>query len=284
MSRTRDVVLVSLTTAGLVLTAACSSSDGSSNPPAVPSATGDAVSAQSTQLGTILVDGRGRTVYVFANDKTDESTCDAACAADWPPVAAPSTLPASLPGVTGELGTTTRSDGSDQLTVAGHPSTRSPGTRRPGRRTGRASRSTAACGPWSCRRASRTPTRRAQRRPHRARGTDDRYRGATRTSLPDRRGCPDRSDAGRPARTARRRPRPQGRQPGENRAGAPAVRRGSAGDVTSVPCTHPGRSSGERVAWGAGDPPGNSRIRTHAGWRDARSDQQPRGKSRHDTR
>jgi predicted lipoprotein with Yx(FWY)xxD motif len=121
MSRTRDVVLVSLTTAGLVLTAACSSSDGSSNPPAVPSATGDAVSAQSTQLGTILVDGRGRTVFVFATDKTDESTCDAACAADWPPVAAPSTLPASLPGVTGELGTTTRSDGSDQLTVAGHP-------------------------------------------------------------------------------------------------------------------------------------------------------------------
>jgi predicted lipoprotein with Yx(FWY)xxD motif len=121
MSRTRDVVLVSLTTAGLVLTAACGSSDGSSPPSSAPPATGDAVSAQSTQLGTILVDGRGRTVYVFANDQVDQSTCDAACAADWPPVAAPSTLPASLPGVTGELGTATRSDGNHQLTVAGHP-------------------------------------------------------------------------------------------------------------------------------------------------------------------
>jgi predicted lipoprotein with Yx(FWY)xxD motif len=121
MSRTRDVVLVSLTTAGLVLTAACGSSDGSGPPSSAPPATGDAVSAQSTQLGTILVDGRGRTVYVFANDQVDQSTCDAACAADWPPVAAPSTLPASLPGVTGELGTATRSDGNHQLTVAGHP-------------------------------------------------------------------------------------------------------------------------------------------------------------------
>jgi predicted lipoprotein with Yx(FWY)xxD motif len=124
MSRTRDVVLVSLTTAGLVLTAACSGSGSgsSSSPPAsAPPATGDAVSAQSTQLGTILVDGRGRTVYVFANDQVDQSTCDGACATDWPPVTAPSTLPASLPGVTGELGTTTRSDGSHQLSVAGHP-------------------------------------------------------------------------------------------------------------------------------------------------------------------
>jgi hypothetical protein len=30
-------------------------------------------------------------------------------------------MPASLPGVTGTLGTTTRDDGSKQLTVAGHP-------------------------------------------------------------------------------------------------------------------------------------------------------------------
>ena len=34
---------------------------------------------------------------------------------------APATLPASEPGVTGKLASTTRSDGTRQLTVAGHP-------------------------------------------------------------------------------------------------------------------------------------------------------------------
>jgi predicted lipoprotein with Yx(FWY)xxD motif len=121
MFKTRNVVVLSLATAGLVLTGACSSSGGSGSSGPVPPATGKVVSAQSTSLGTILVDGRGRTVYVFANDKANVSNCAGACAADWPPVAAPSPLPASLPGVTGALGTTARSDGSHQLTVAGHP-------------------------------------------------------------------------------------------------------------------------------------------------------------------
>ena len=117
----RNVVLPALAAAVVALSSACSSSGGSSGSGPTPPATGKAISAQSTSLGTILVDGRGRTVYVFANDKTTASTCDGACAADWPPVPAPSSLPASPPGVPGALGTTARSDGTSQLTVAGHP-------------------------------------------------------------------------------------------------------------------------------------------------------------------
>jgi predicted lipoprotein with Yx(FWY)xxD motif len=116
----RNVVLLTLA-AGVALSSACSSSGGSSGSGPTPQATGEAISAQSTSLGKILVDGRGRTVYVFANDKTNVSTCDGACAADWPPVPAPSPLPASPPGVPGALGTTARFDGTSQLTVAGHP-------------------------------------------------------------------------------------------------------------------------------------------------------------------
>jgi predicted lipoprotein with Yx(FWY)xxD motif len=121
MVRTRTVVLVSLTTAGLAVSGACSSSGGSGSPAPVPRATGEVVSAQSTSLGTILVDGKGRTVYEFANDKHGESTCEQTCAADWPPVPAPAELSSALPGVTGALDTATRADGSQQLTVAGHP-------------------------------------------------------------------------------------------------------------------------------------------------------------------
>jgi predicted lipoprotein with Yx(FWY)xxD motif len=123
MFKTRHVGTLALATGALALAAACSSSGGSSGSSSAPAppASHNAVNAQSTSLGTILVNGQGRTVYVFANDKTNASTCAGACAADWPPVAAPSPLPASLPGVSGALGTTARSDGSHQLTVAGHP-------------------------------------------------------------------------------------------------------------------------------------------------------------------
>jgi predicted lipoprotein with Yx(FWY)xxD motif len=109
-------------TTGFALSAAaCSGGSGGSASAPVPSANGSLLSAQPTSLGTILVDGKGRTVYEFANDKNGESTCTGGCAANWPFVPAPTSLPTALPGVSGQLGTTTRSDGARQVTIAGHP-------------------------------------------------------------------------------------------------------------------------------------------------------------------
>lgn len=137
MLKPRNATMLSLTAVGLVLIGACSSSGGSgSSSASVPPATGHAISAQSTSLGTILVDGKGRTVYVFANDKANVSNCNAACTADWPPVPAPTPLPASLSGVNGTLGAITRSDGSHQLSVAGHPIYTFSGDSSPGQTNG----------------------------------------------------------------------------------------------------------------------------------------------------
>jgi predicted lipoprotein with Yx(FWY)xxD motif len=136
MVKTGKITVLSVATAGLVLSAACTSSGGSGNTGQVPTATGDAVSAQPTSLGTILVDGKGHTVYVFANDTATASTCTGGCAADWPPVPAPAQLPASLPGISGALGTTTRPDGSRQLTVSGHPVYTFSGDSAPGQTSG----------------------------------------------------------------------------------------------------------------------------------------------------
>jgi predicted lipoprotein with Yx(FWY)xxD motif len=111
----------SVAAAVLVLLGACSSPHPSGNSGADSAATGGPVSAQATSLGTILVDEHGRTVYEFANDKSNESTCYDACAANWPPVLAPSQLSESAQGVDGALDSTTRRDGTRQLTVAGHP-------------------------------------------------------------------------------------------------------------------------------------------------------------------
>jgi predicted lipoprotein with Yx(FWY)xxD motif len=122
--RRRAWAPVPLALAALALTAACTGPYGGTSSAATPTAAdGNAavVATASTALGTILVDGTGRTVYEFANDTGSTSTCDGGCASIWPPVVAPDSLPAPLTGVSGELGSTTRNDGSRQLTIAGHP-------------------------------------------------------------------------------------------------------------------------------------------------------------------
>jgi predicted lipoprotein with Yx(FWY)xxD motif len=137
----RPWVAVPLTFAAAALLAACGGpsygggSAASSSVPA-PAATGALVATAATGLGTVLVDGNGRTVYDFANDTGTMSTCTGGCAANWHPVVAPDTLPASLPGVTGSLGETTRTDGTEQLTVAGHPVYTFQGDSAPGQTNG----------------------------------------------------------------------------------------------------------------------------------------------------
>jgi predicted lipoprotein with Yx(FWY)xxD motif len=72
-------------------------------------------------LGKILVDAKGRTVYLFEKDTGPMSTCFGACAADWPPVTTTG-KPTAGSGVTGSmLATTKRSDGTSQVVYNGHP-------------------------------------------------------------------------------------------------------------------------------------------------------------------
>ena len=65
-----------------------------------------------SDLGTIVVDADGRTVYVFDKDTagSGQSACAATAWTKWPPVTADSDEPA-VDGVTGEVGTITRDDG-----------------------------------------------------------------------------------------------------------------------------------------------------------------------------
>jgi predicted lipoprotein with Yx(FWY)xxD motif len=102
--------------------AAPSGGSGSAYGAATPAAKNAAtVSTRSTGLGTVLVDGQGRTLYLFEKDNGTTSSCAGACASVWPPLsttgkgAAGDGLPA------GKLRSTKRSDGTTQLTYAGHP-------------------------------------------------------------------------------------------------------------------------------------------------------------------
>lgn len=89
---------------------------------AAPSeATGDAsVLVADSDLGEILTDADGNTIYYFANDSEGTSTCEGDCLANWPPVPAEGT-PTGGEGVTAELGTTEATDGTTMLTVNGFP-------------------------------------------------------------------------------------------------------------------------------------------------------------------
>jgi predicted lipoprotein with Yx(FWY)xxD motif len=78
------------------------------------------VKLASSKFGQILTDEKGNTLYVFMKDTGTTSTCTAACAQVWPPVAVTGT-PAGTGITASNLGTTARSDGSMQLTFFGHP-------------------------------------------------------------------------------------------------------------------------------------------------------------------
>ncbi|CAL9347042.1 SCO0930 family lipoprotein [Streptomyces sp. enrichment culture] len=86
---------------------------------------GELSAADSAELGKVVTDGLGLTLYRFDQDaaKPPKSNCDGDCAATWPPVPADDAtagkgIDASL------LGEVTRSDGTKQLTVAGWPAYR----------------------------------------------------------------------------------------------------------------------------------------------------------------
>jgi predicted lipoprotein with Yx(FWY)xxD motif len=126
--RRARLLLAPLGFAGVALiVAACGSTTASSvsvpKPAVVASSTasGTVLGSAKTPLGTILVDAQGRTVYEFASDSKDTSTCTAQCLSYWPPVKAPSTLPGTISGVTGTVGSFARPDGGTQLTINGLP-------------------------------------------------------------------------------------------------------------------------------------------------------------------
>jgi predicted lipoprotein with Yx(FWY)xxD motif len=79
------------------------------------------VGAANTSLGRIVVDNTGRTLYLFEKDANGRSACYGPCATYWPPLLTKGS-PLAQTGVNQQLvGTTQRTDGTEQVTYAGHP-------------------------------------------------------------------------------------------------------------------------------------------------------------------
>lgn len=79
------------------------------------------LATRSAALGTYLTDRSGRTLYEFAADTSGTSTCTGQCAVYWPPLTTTGNPTATGAAQASLLGTTRRSDGTLQVTYAGHP-------------------------------------------------------------------------------------------------------------------------------------------------------------------
>jgi predicted lipoprotein with Yx(FWY)xxD motif len=97
-------------------TGASSSSTG-----AGASAGGTVITTAKSSAGTVLTNGSGKAVYLWAKDTGDMSNCNGACAGAWPPVTTTATATATGGAKASDIGTITRSDGTKQVTYDGHP-------------------------------------------------------------------------------------------------------------------------------------------------------------------
>jgi predicted lipoprotein with Yx(FWY)xxD motif len=135
--------------AALALTvSACASSgssaNGAGNTPAAGASSSSAAAPASGSGGStvasttiggqqVLTNAQGMTLYWFAPDTSTTSKCTGSCATYWPPVKGPVTAGS---GVTGTLGTITRSDGTKQASYDGHPLYTYAGDTAPGQNKG----------------------------------------------------------------------------------------------------------------------------------------------------
>ncbi|MFI8438863.1 hypothetical protein ACIGJO_35060 [Streptomyces sp. NPDC079020] len=104
--------------------ASTSPSAAASASPSASASAGPAAGTVATAtgpLGTFLVDGDGRTLYLFEADTSTKSTCTGTCAAAWPPVTVTAEPVAGKGAKADLLGTTARGDGTKEVTYNGHP-------------------------------------------------------------------------------------------------------------------------------------------------------------------
>jgi predicted lipoprotein with Yx(FWY)xxD motif len=114
----------------IVLLAALPAACGSSSSPArtsAPTGGGAGASALATKhldgLGVVLVNGQGRTLYVFAPDNAKKVTCTGTCAQVWPPLKVPAGQKPSISGAVKSslVASASNPSGGQVVTYAGWP-------------------------------------------------------------------------------------------------------------------------------------------------------------------
>src|SRR3954447_19365880 len=92
-----------------------------SGPPTTASGAAATVGVSNESLGNILVDSKGRTLYLFSRDSGTMSECTGACAVNWPPLMATGKPTIGSGADASLVSTTSRSGAAKQVTYNGHP-------------------------------------------------------------------------------------------------------------------------------------------------------------------
>jgi predicted lipoprotein with Yx(FWY)xxD motif len=111
----KNALIVALTVCVALVSLGATIAEGK---PTTRSAT---VTTAQTGLGRIIVDGRGRSLYLFEKDAHGRSACSGVCVAYWPPLLANGKSIAIKGAKRSLLGSIRRADGSRQASYAGHP-------------------------------------------------------------------------------------------------------------------------------------------------------------------
>ena len=120
MGRIKVVAVAALFALGMAGCGNGDETDGGTDAEPEPAAEAT-VDVEASDLGEIVVDAEGKTLYVFLADEGSDSTCYDECEAAWPPLTVDGD-PVAGEGVDAALlGTTEREDGSTQVTLDGHP-------------------------------------------------------------------------------------------------------------------------------------------------------------------
>jgi predicted lipoprotein with Yx(FWY)xxD motif len=116
------IAVVTIAAAAVAVIALTRSSTPAAPRAAAPGGAAEpSVRVAKTKLGRILVNGRGRTLYLYMKDRGAKSACSRRCSQVWPP-ATVSGAPTAGPGVAAAKLTTMRgADHRRQLVYNGHP-------------------------------------------------------------------------------------------------------------------------------------------------------------------
>jgi predicted lipoprotein with Yx(FWY)xxD motif len=143
MTRRKTMTILAGATALVVAAfsaAGCGSTGGSnaSSPPKTATGKSATIGVANENVGKVLVDSRGRTLYLFERDSGSKSVCNGACSVQWPPLLA-SGKPTVGSGANPSLAAiSARLDGKTQVTYNGHPVYLFFGDRKPGDTNGQA--------------------------------------------------------------------------------------------------------------------------------------------------
>ena len=139
MTRTRSITFLASATVPVLAAlavAACGSGGGNNAsapaPPRTSNGQAATVGVANENLGKILVNSQGQMLYLFRKDSGTKSTCNGACAIEWPPLRATGKPTVGRGATASIVATTARSDGKPQVTYNGHPLYLFSGDQKPG--------------------------------------------------------------------------------------------------------------------------------------------------------